>query len=88
MSDRPLSNLKVNRQAVKRLRRRRNRLARRLLDEAYTEYLRELGPRDDSHLSSLSSSLSVPFLPPPPPQLSSPSSINQISSPLQSPTLL
>jgi len=82
VSDRPLSNIKVSRQAAKRLRRRRNRLARRLLDEAFNDYLQQSEPRD---LSSLSSSLRVPSPPPPPPpQLFN--SPNQVPSPLRSPT--
>jgi len=80
VSDQPLPTFTVSRQAAKRLRRRRNRLARRLLDEAFAEYLREIGPRDN-HIPSLSSNLSVPF-PPTPPQLLN--FLKQISSPLRS----
>jgi len=52
VSDRPLPNLPRSRQAAKRLRRRRKRLARRLLDEAYAEYLRSLAPRNNSNNNS------------------------------------
>jgi len=48
VSDRPLPNPTLNRQAAKRFRRQRNRLARRLLDEAFAEYLRDLALRDNN----------------------------------------
>jgi len=76
VSDQPLPTPTVSRQTAKRLRHRRNRLARRLLDEAFTEYLREIGTRN-SHIPSLSSNLSVPS----PLQLLN--SSRQISSPLR-----
>jgi len=82
VSDRP--NPTLNRQATKRLRRWRNRLARRLLDKAFAEYLRGLAPRDDNQSNS---SISVPSPPPSPPsQLPSPSP-NQVLSYPRSPTL-
>jgi len=83
VSERPLPNPTHSRQSAKRLRRRKNRLARRLLDEAFAEYLRELAPQNDNNQSN-SSNMSVPF-PPPPPHLLSPSP-NEVSLPPCSPT--
>jgi len=84
VSDRPLPNPSCSRQAVKRLRRRRKRLARCLLDEAYAEYLRDLAPQNNNNHSNFSISMPSP-LPPPLLQLPSPSS-NQVPSLPRSPT--
>jgi len=45
MSDRPAPNSTRSREVAKRFRRRGRRLARRLLDEAYADYLRGLTPK-------------------------------------------
>jgi len=98
MSDRPGPNPIRSRQAAKRFRRQRKRLARRLSDEAYAEYLRGLTPRantnnsnndnnsnnsnNDNNNDNHSSIVSVPSPPPPP----SPQlhSPNQLPSPPRS----
>jgi len=93
VSGRPSSNLPRSRRAAKRFRHRRNRLARRLLDEAYAEYLSGLTSNNDNNNNSSSNkSNSVPSIivpasppPPPPPPSQSPSS-NQPPSPSRSPT--
>jgi len=90
VSDRPSSNQPRNHRAAKRLRHRRNRLARRLLNEAYAEYLRGLTSRNDNDNNhndnndnnQQHSSITVPSAPPPP----STSSPNQLPSPPRSPT--
>jgi len=83
VSDRPLSNPTRSRQAAKRFRRRGRRLARRLLDEAYASYLRDLVPQSDNSTNSLN--ISVPSPLPLPPQLP-PLSPAQLPSPPRSPT--
>jgi len=93
MSDRPAPNSIRSRQAAKRFRRRGRRLARRLLDEAYSDYLRGLMPLNNNNNNNSNnnsndnynhSNISVPSPPlPPSPQLPSP---NQLPSPPRSPT--
>jgi len=87
MSDRPSSNQPRNRRPAKRLRHRRNRLAHRLLDEAYAEYLSGPTSRNDNDNDNNESNdhssitvLSAPSLP-------STSSPNQYPPPPRSPTL-
>jgi len=80
VSDRSLPNPIRNRHAAKHFRRRRRRFARRLLDEAYAEYLREIALRNDNQSNSFSISVPSPPPPPPPPQLLSPSPNQVLSS--------
>jgi len=49
VSGRPFSSLPRSRRAAKRFRHRRNRLARRLLDEAYAQYLSGLPSNNDNN---------------------------------------
>jgi len=81
-----LPNPPRSRQAAKRFRRRRKRLARRLLDEAYVEYLRGLTSRNTNNNNNNNnnsnndnynhSSISVPS--PLPPSSSQLPSLNQL----------
>jgi len=64
MSDQSLSKAEINRWAAKRLRYCRNRLARRLLDEAFYQCLRDSVPQINPINSADPSRLSVPFFPP------------------------
>jgi len=80
VSDRPSSNQPRSRRAAKRLRHRRNRVARRLLDEAYAEYLSGLTSHNDNNDNSDHYSITVPSAPP----LPSTSSPNQPPSPPRS----
>jgi len=82
VSDRPSSNQPRSRRAAKRLRYRRNRLARRLLDEAYAEYRGLTSCNDNDDNNQQHSSIIVPSAPPPP----STNSSNQPPSPPCSPT--
>jgi len=86
VSDRPLPNPAHSRQAAKRFRRRGRRLARRLLDEAYAQYLSGVPSLHNSDSINNDLNISVPSpLPPPPLQLPSPPP-NQVPSPSRSPT--
>jgi len=83
VSDRPAPNSTRSRQAAKRFRRRGRRLARRLLDEAYADYLRGLTllnnnnnnnsntNSNDNYSIHDNSNISMPSSPPPLPPLSS-----------------
>jgi len=96
VSGRPSSNLPRSRRAAKRFRHRRNRLARRLLDEAYAQYLSTLPSNnnnndnsnnhnnDNNRVSGIIVPVSSPPPPPPPPSQSPP--LNSPSSPPRSPT--
>jgi len=92
VSGRPSSQRPRSRRAAKRFRHRRNRLARRLLDEAYAQYLSDLASNNNNNdnsndHSSRVSSITVPASSSSssPPPLQSPS-LNSPSSPPRSPT--
>jgi len=75
VSDRPSSDPPRSRRAAKRLRHRRNGLARRLLDEAYAQYLDGLASRNSDYSNSNDNNTieTAPLPPPQSPEIQPPS---------------